>query len=171
MMEMTLKMMRLLSVLVMFFLFNTVAYANGVECQKDNESLQAMPKSLLTFTRIDGSTHEVVVKTADNNASRAAGFQYVCAETIAAEPILFIFEKPVTPQFHMNNVVAALDIAFIEPSGKIESIQRMNPYLLILLTKPLYGPDKPSVAALETYPGFYKDHNVGSDTSVSWRPL
>ena len=166
-----LKMARSLSVLLIVLLLNTSAFAEGVSCQLDNDALQAMPKSLVTFTRADGSTHEVVVKTADNGAIRAAGFQYVCAETIAAEPILFIFKSPVTPKFHMNNVVASLDIAFIEPNGKVDSIQRMNPYVLILLTKPLYGPKNPSIAALETYPGFYKDHNIGPDTTVEWKQL
>jgi len=164
------KILRL-PLLLIGLIVTQASYANSVNCELDNEDLQAMTKSMVTFTRADGSTFEVVVKTADNNSERAAGFQRVCAETIAAEPILFIFESELLPQFHMHNVVASLDIAFIKKKGEIDSIQSMYPYVLILVDKPLYSPNKPVIAALETYPGFYKDNNIEQDSTVSWKPL
>jgi len=159
------------TLLLIALMASHAGYANSVGCELDNPELQAMTKSLVTFTRRDGSTFEVVVKTADDNKERAAGFQRVCAETVAAEPILFLFEKDMLPSFHMHNVVASLDIAFIKKQGVIDSIQAMYPYVLILVDKPLYSPKKPIIAALETYPGFYEENNIGLDATVSWKPL
>ena len=159
------------SFLLVSLLTSQLAFASKVACELDNPALQSMTKSLLTFTRSDGSTLDVVVKTADDNAKRAAGFQRVCAETIAAEPILFLFTKERKPKFHMNNVVAPLDIAFIKKQGTIDSIQAMQVYIIIRLDKPLYSPTAPSIAALETRPGFYEDNNIDLDATVSWKPL
>ena len=160
-----------LSLFIICLIVSHVGYANNVSCELDNSALQSMSKSLVTFTRNDGSKFEVVVKTADDNAERAAGFQRVCAETIAAEPILFVFNSEFVPKFHMHNVVAPLDIAFITKRGQIDSIQKMSPYILIALDKPLYGPEKPVIGALETYPGFYEENNIKLDATVSWKPL
>jgi len=168
------EMMKKISLLCFFVLsimVSSVAYANNIACETDNSALSSMSKSLVTFTRADGSTHEVVVKTADEPDEQAAGFQRVCAETIAAEPILFVFQVERISNFHMHNVVASLDIAFIKKSGEIDSIQRMFPYVLISLNKPLYSPNEPSIAALETYPGFFEENNIETDATISWKPL
>lgn len=146
-------------------------YADNSACETDNKALSSMTKSLVTFTRLNGSKLEVVVKTADDAFEQSSGFQRVCAETIAAEPILFVFNVERVSQFHMNNVVAPLDIAFIKTGGEIDSIQSMKPYILISLHKPLYSPRHPSIAALETYPGFYQDNNIDIDTIVTWQAL
>jgi len=96
-----------------------------------NAALRSMPLIDVTFTRKDGSTFEVESRLANNNQTRSAGFQYVCKQTIAAKPILFVFDHVRTPTFHMHNVVAAIDIAFIRPDSSIDSIQKMHPYVLI----------------------------------------
>jgi len=150
---------------------SNTSLAKKIACETDNQALRSMSKSLVTFTRSDGTEYKIKVKTADDSFEQSAGFQRVCAETIAAEPILFVFQVERISQFHMHNVVAALDIAFIKKEGQIDSIQSMQPYVLISLHKPLYSPEKPSIAALETYPGFYKDNNIGLDTVVTWQPL
>ena len=144
------------------------ACGQGVSCQKDNEALQAMPKISVTLTRADGSNLVIDGKLADNNQTRSAGFQRVCASTIEAAPILFAFNRAVMPNFHMNNVVAPIDIAFIDADGAIESIQSMQPYSLVAIDKPLYGPKRPIVAALEAHPGFFSKHELGLDSKVSW---
>lgn len=145
--------------------------AQDIQCEVDNAALQAMYLSTVSFTSDDDEnkvTKSVAVKTADNNATRAAGFQRVCASTIAETPILFLFDRPFVPSFHMNNVVAAIDIAFIDEHGKIESIQAMQPYSVLLLDKPLYSPERPVIAALEARPGFYSDNSLSVGDTVRW---
>lgn len=145
--------------------------AHADQCQLDNEALRAMPKAQVTVTRTDGTQQTIPVKLADNFATRAAGFQHVCASVIAAEPILFVFQRERRPSFHMHNVVAPIDIAFIDKNGHIESIYAMQPYSLISLEKPLYSPKGPVVAALETTPGFYQQHAIGLDAVIRWEVL
>ena len=163
-----------LLLLVLALLTNSGSVAQvspAIECEVDNAALQAMYLSTVSFKSDSPekqTTKSVSVKTADNNATRAAGFQRVCASTIAETPILFLFSAPVVPKFHMNNVVAAIDIAFIDEHGKIESIHAMQPYSLLLLNKPLYSPKSPVVAALETRPGFYSDNNLAVGDTVQW---
>lgn len=143
--------------------------AKGVECETDTAALSSMGKAVVTFSRPDGSELEVDVKLADNNTTRAAGFQRVCAETIAATPILFVFPHVTRPSFHMNNVVAPIDIAFIDSEGAIDSIQAMQVYTLVSRDKPLYSPSRPVTAALEAHPEFFSKHDIDLETTVSWR--
>ena len=162
--------MRALSyVCVMVFLQGLfVSSVEGQDCEVTNDALVAMTKSEVSVTKKNGEIHTFVVKTAENNHTRAAGFQRVCAETIASEPILFVFERVFVPSFHMNNVVAPIDIAFIDEHGRIESIQAMQPYVLISRHKPLYSPETPVNAALEARPGFYSDHGIEVGALVVW---
>jgi len=140
-------------------------------CQITNEYLEAMPKGEIEV-QIEGvESIGFQVKIAQNNQTRAAGFQYVCAETIAAEPILFIFDRPRIASFHMNNVVAPIDIAFIDAQGHIESIQSMYPYVLISKSRPLYSPKREVVAALEVHPGFFEEHGINVDDVLTWQSL
>ena len=138
-----------------------------VACQVDNSALNAMPTSLVTFTRADGSQFEIAARTANNNYTRSQGFQRVCKESIAAKPILFIFETVRRPSFHMHNVVAAIDIAFIQESGAIDSIQAMQPYSLVSRARPRYRPHSPVIAALEAHPDFFAEHQL-LDSTVTW---
>ena len=166
---MNLKSLFKLNFFILFLgLFAQTSLAS-IECQKDNEDLRAMPLGMVEFTRVDGSKYTVQVRVADNSKTRSAGFQYVCAETIAQLPILFLFESVVRPSFHMNNVVAGIDIAFIRPDYTIDSIQKMHPYVLIMLNKPLYSPSSDVIAALEAHPGFYQKNNIDLTAKVSWQ--
>ena len=148
--------------------FTGISSAAEQACETDNSALQAMPKSQVNITRADGSVLEVNVKIADHNATRMAGFQRVCESTIAAEPILFLFPAPVRPSFHMNNVVAPIDIAFIRADGSIDSIHQMLPYVLGSKRKPLYSPTEPIVAALEVRRDYYAEYRVDLDATVNW---
>ena len=145
------------------------ACAKADDCQKSNEQLEQMPISVVTFTRADGSKMSLDVKTANNNRTRAAGVQRVCASTIAAQPILFLFDRPLNARFHMRNVVAPLAIAFFDTAGKIDSIQAMQPYVIGSKKKPLYGASQPVIGALETYPGFFKDNKIDASASIAWQ--
>ncbi len=137
-------------------------------CELDNAALQAMPLIEVTISRKDGSQHSVTAKLADNNATRAAGFQRVCAETIEAMPILFVFQRESIPSFHMNNVVAPIDIAFVDKRGRLESIQAMKPYSLLQRKKPLYSPNRPILYAFEVHPGFFKKHDILLGDTLTW---
>jgi len=162
------KLLRQLTLIWFGFLMNEAVNASNINCEVDNPALRSMPMSTVTFTRSDGSTFSVQARTANTNKNRAAGFQRVCAETIAKTPILFIFESATTPSFHMNNVVASLDIAFIKNGGGIDSIQSMYPYILISINKPLYSPSGPVIGALEAHPKFYKENDINLESTVTW---
>lgn len=149
--------------------YSLSAGAQALLCDITNPSLEAMPALTVEFVRDDGSAFVVTSKLADNNVTRAAGFQRVCESSIAATPILFDFGQPLIPRFHMNNVVAPIDIAFIDQDGKIESIQSMLPYVLGSNDKPLYGPQRPIVAALEGHKGFFTKHRLNLGSTVSWK--
>ncbi len=145
-----------------------ITQASAKSCELTNDALQAMHKTEITIINANQQELSVVVKTADNNLTRQAGFQHVCAETIAAQPILFLFGSPIIPNFHMNNVVAPIDIAFIDQEGRIESIQAMFPYVLISLSRPLYSPEREVVAALEARPGFYQENDIEVGDLIIW---
>ena len=166
------KLSRTLSLTGFIFLLQASSLgAQVIDCQIDNAALQAMPKSLVTFTRQDGSEFAVEVKTAKTNRGRAAGFQRVCESTIEKEPMLFLFDREHMPRFHMNNVVASLDIAFFTKKGEINSIQSMLPYVVASLKKPLYGPSGPAIGALEGHKGFFEKHNLDITATMRWHAL
>ncbi len=155
----------------LFFLLAllTVSYGHAqVDCETDNVRLQSMPLIDVTLIREDGSRYTMPAKLADNNPNRAAGFQGVCESTIESMPILFVFEREALPNFHMNNVVASIDIAFIDKSGDVESIQSMKPYSLIELKKKLYSPKRPVLYALEVHKGFFDQHDISLGSKMTW---
>jgi len=155
------------------YLLTLVTSACGyaqTDCQSDNSALQAMPRIEVTLTRDDGSSYTMPAKLADNNATRAAGFQRVCESTIEAMPILFVFKHPSVPSFHMNNVVAPIDIAFIDSEGDLESIQAMKPYSILQIKKTLYSPKRPVLYALEVHKGFYQKHEISVNSKMTWAP-
>lgn len=154
-----------------FYLFAVPLLTFSQECENDNAALQAMGTVKLTITRSDGSLFTLDAKYANNSETRAAGFQHVCAERIATTLILFEFSSLLQPSFHMNNVVAPLDIAFIDKDGSVESTQRMSTYSILLRDKPLYSPSRPVVAALEAHDGFYAEHNIDSSSRITWAVL
>ena len=142
--------------------------SSSVNCETDNAALQAMPNIEVTLSRTDGSSYSFGAKLANNLRTRAAGFQRVCASTIAATPILFEFQREQTPSFHMNNVVAPLDIAFIDKQGDIDSIQLMKVYSILQVTKPLYSSKGPVLYALEAHPGFFEKHDISLTSTMTW---
>lgn len=165
---MTLSIIRHLSLVVLLSMVTPSLLSAQINCENDNPALQAMGKVKVTFERADDTTMTVEAKHASDVVTRAAGFQRVCAERIATTLILFTFDTDTTPQFHMNNVVAPLDIAFIDKEGRIESVQLMQTYSLLLIDKPRYGPARPIVAALEAHDGFYAKHNIDTKAKVTW---
>lgn len=143
-------------------------YVIAQNCQLDNGALQAMPDTELSMINSSNETLLFVVRAALNNQTRAAGFQRVCASTIAEKPILFVFDRPTVPQFHMRNVVAPIDIAFIDEQGKVVNIQAMKPYVVGSIIRPLYSPGVKVVAALEVSPGFFMKNKIAVGSVVKW---
>ena len=144
-----------------------LATACRADCEMDNPALQAM-QPIEVMIEIDSEkTVKVDALHADDHYERSQGFQRVCAARIESTAILFDFGARVMPAFHMNNVVAPIDIAFIDQRGKIESIQSMQPYSSTGL-KPLYQPSRPVVAALEVAPGFFAHHGISIESTITW---
>lgn len=99
------------------------------------------------------------VKHADEADEQHAGFQYICPSTIAENGILFSFPGPGRPAFHMRNVFAPLDIAFIDRDGKLVEIYLMQPYEDP--RKPVYyRPGVPVWGALEMRAGFFRESGI-----------
>lgn len=81
----------------------------------------------------------VTVRVADQPAERAAGMQWLCPESIARQPILFLMDAPVPGRFHMNNVYAPLDIAFLDADRRVLAIHRMHPGGYLLTDTVIHG--------------------------------
>lgn len=144
-------------------------------CQSDNAALQAMGQADVRFFERDDQGEprtlpffEIETRLASNPQTRSAGFQFVCKEVIAAKPILFVFQRPTRPSFHMRNVVAPIDIAFIRSDGSIDSIHKMKPYTLGSKRNPVYSSKRAIVAALEVEPGFFARHKINHATKIAW---
>ena len=165
--------MKLLVKITLFLclILSIISTSNAKTCQTDNEYLQAMPDNDLTINSAHDQPLELGARMAVNDVSRAAGFQWVCESVIEKKPILFVFDEPGIPQFHMRNVVAPIDIAFIDSEGRIESIQSMQPYVLISKHRPLYSPARKVIAALEAHKGFYQKHGIEVGALVDWGSL
>ncbi len=157
---------------VTVFLALTLTASTRAEnaCEMDNRALQAMRDGIVTIASPSGRQVQLKVKIADNNYTRGQGFQRVCAEQIAAMPILFLFGMEVLPSFHMHNVIAPIDIAFIDAHGSIDSMYKMRPYGPTD-GAPRYTPKAPIVAALEVSPAFFEQNAIGPDSIITWIPL
>ena len=94
-------------------------------------------------------------KLAATEEARRAGFQCATVEEIERTVILFDFGAEVVRGFHMWNVPASLDIAFVRASGRIFSILRMEPD-----ARETYGPMGRFRYALEAREGFFKTHGI-----------
>ncbi|MCG5537376.1 DUF192 domain-containing protein [Halorhodospira sp. 9622] len=96
-----------------------------------------------TSTRVGGEPIEV--RIANTRTARAQGFQHASPEQLSTERVLFVWSEPHRPSFHMHNVSAPLDIAWIA-EGEIIAIERMTP------GEQGYRPPEPVDAALELAP-------------------
>ena len=144
-----------LAVLVLICLsFSAGATAQEGECKRWREAFAAMPVRMATI-QIGGKTVAYRVKVAETTEHAAAGFQCATPQEIQKTLILFDFGQEIYSQFHMNNVPAALDIAFIKGDGAIFSILKMDPS-----PTALYGPMGNFRFALEARAGFYESQGI-----------
>lgn len=87
----------------------------------------------------------IEVRIANTRTARAQGFQHASPEQLNTERVLFVWTEPHRPSFHMRNVSAPLDIAWIA-EGEVVTIDRMTP------GEQGYRPPEPVDAALELAP-------------------
>ena len=130
------------------------AEAQDPECPRWRAAFAGMPHRMMTV-QVGAKTLALRVKAADTPDRQAGGFQCATALEISRNLILFDFGDEVLTQFHMRNVPAALDIAFIKADGRIFSILRMDPS-----PTQLYGPMGPFRYALEARAGFYESQGI-----------
>jgi zinc transport system permease protein len=130
------------------------ASAQDSECKRWRAAFAAMPVRMVTV-QVGAKTVAVRVKVAETSEQKAAGFQCSTPQEIQNTLILFDFGREIHTQFHMQNVPAALDIAFVKADGKIFSILKMDPS-----PTALYGPMGDFRFALEARAGFYESQGV-----------
>ena len=130
------------------------ARAQSPDCPRWREAFASMPTRMVTI-QSGGRTLALRVKVADTPERTAGGFQCATADEIQRHLILFDFGQEVLTQFHMNNVVAPLDIAFAKADGRIFAILRMAPS-----PTNLYGPMGPFRYAIEARAGFFESQGI-----------
>ncbi len=152
---MTYRRPRSLAVLAVFgLLLVEGAQAQDAECPRWREAFASMPHKMVTI-QVGPKTLALRVKAADTSERHAGGFQCATPEEIHRNLILFDFGDEILTQFHMRNVPAALDIAFIKADGRIFSILKMDPS-----PTQLYGPMGTFRYALEARAGFYESQGI-----------
>lgn len=131
-----------------------VSPATSFECPRWRAAFAAMPTRTITIES-EGRPLGVTVKIARTGEELAAGFQCATPAEIDRHLILFDFGREILTQFHMSNVPAPLDIAFIKGDGRIFSILQMAPS-----PTRLYGPMGAFRFALEAREGFYASRGI-----------
>jgi uncharacterized membrane protein (UPF0127 family) len=124
------------------------------ECPRWRAAFASMPVRVVTI-KTAAKTLGVRVRSADTGERQAAGFQCSTPNEIQQNFILFDFGDEILTQFHMNNVPAALDIAFAKADGRIFAIMRMEPS-----PTTLYGPMGSFRYALEARAGFFQSQGI-----------
>jgi uncharacterized membrane protein (UPF0127 family) len=123
-------------------------------CPRWRAAFASMPVRAITI-EAEGRRIPVQVRMAETPDQQAGGFQCATPAEIQKNLILFDFGHDTHSQFHMQNVPAALDIAFIKGDGHIFSILVMQPS-----PTALYGPMGSFRWALEARQGFYADQEI-----------
>ncbi len=124
------------------------------ECPRWRETFAGMPIRMVSV-QVGSRSIALRVKTADTGERQAGGFQCATPEEIKRNLILFDFGREIVTQFHMQNVPAALDIAFVKEDGRIFAILRMDPS-----PTELYGPLGPFRYAVEAHAGFFASQGI-----------
>lgn len=128
--------------------------AQNPECSRWREAFAGMPMRMVSI-QAGSRSFALRVKVAETGERQAAGFQCATPEEIRRNLILFDFGREIVTQFHMQNVPAALDIAFIKDDGRIFAILKMDPS-----PTELYGPLGPFRYALEARAAFFASQGI-----------
>ena len=137
-------------------------------CVNATPGVQQMTPGELRISPEQGNGNHLDVLVATSAEARAAGFQHICPETVAHTAILFRFERDTRTPFHMRNVHAPLDIAFIDTRGVVVDLQRMEPYVasVVFARQPRYQSQAPFRFALETAAGRMKELGIAIGTRL-----
>lgn len=130
------------------------AAGEDTQCPRLRDAFASMPVRMVS---LDSGQKKIALraKLADTSERQAAGFQCATPQEIQRNLILFDFGEEILTQFHMQNVPAPLDIAFIKADGRIFAILRMEPGATAL-----YGPMGPFRYALEARAGFFESQGI-----------
>ena len=128
--------------------------APNPECPRWREAFAGMPLRMVSI-QAGPRTLALRVKLADSGERQAGGFQCATPDEIKRHLILFDFGREIFTQFHMQNVPAALDIAFVKDDGRIFAILKMDPS-----PTELYGPLGEFRYALEAHAGFFASQGI-----------
>ena len=130
------------------------APAPNPECPRWREAFVGMPIRMVSV-QAGARSIALRVKAADTGERQAGGFQCATPEEIKRNLILFDFGREIVTQFHMQNVPAALDIAFVKDDGRIFAILKMDPS-----PTELYGPLGSFRYAVEAHAGFFASQGI-----------
>ena len=136
-------------VLLCFFIFFN---NEGLRVTKE---FQKMSTARIKVVNDEGQILELEVKVADEPDERAAGFQNISRSIVEKTLILFVFPNEVNSLFHMRNVEASLDIAFIKADGTIVEIMQMDPD-----PSRLFGANESFKYAIEAPAGFFREKRI-----------
>jgi len=144
-----------------------IAVAVEGQCRNLTAALDSMAPATIEIRNERAEIVELEVRVANNMTERAGGFQHLCPEVIRTTAILFVYMEPRLGRFHMRNVYAPLDIAFIADDGRIVEIQRMEaePPGLPVIPR-TYGPARAFRFALEARAGFFASNDIGVGVSL-----
>lgn len=133
----------------------------GEPCGSELDGWRAMTPATIELVDDRGRALFLEARIADDHDERAAGYQHVCPEVIARTAILFVFRKPLSGRFHMQNVYAPLDIAFFDGTGLMVDRETMRPEPPGFPGQPsYYGSRLPYLYALEIPAGFLDAHRL-----------
>lgn len=153
----------IIAILILFLVFVLIlvlVQIFSIHNQQVTKEFQKMKTAKIKIVNDEGKILELEVKIADEPDERAAGFQNVSRSVVEKTLILFIFPDEGYVFFHMRNVEASLDIAFIKADGRIIEIMRMDPD-----TSRLYAPDESFKYAIEAPSGFFQSKKITAGKS------
>lgn len=140
--------------------------AVAAQCRDDTPEIRRMKETTLTLHGTEG-TGFLLARIADSRDERSAGFQHLCPQSFGTTAILFVFEDDIRALFHMHNVHAPLDIAFIDAEGTVLETMRMELYDEHAPHHPLYGAARPFRYALETGAGRMADLGLAPGARIA----
>lgn len=98
------------------------------------------------------SRRALIVRVLDTPEQWREGFQHATPDEIAATLLVFAYPQKTDHAYHMRNVVAPLDIAFLDSDSTILDIQRMEP------NQVGYHCQKPHQMAVEARAGYFSEN-------------
>ena len=158
------KYIRIFLISILWFWMSVTTVSAQQACVDTTAGLDAMQRKKITLVNDNGETINLPVLVADNNFTRANGFQHICEYAIKRLFILFHYDYELHSSFHMNNVHAPLDLAVFNGTGKLIHLEYMQIYANDY-DKTLYTPPMPFQFALEATQGFFAKHHISANGS------